>query len=61
MIGGRSVTGKANIGSRFQEIEGMNDHLLEEIRIMKENIEFEYFGVIFILSFYNNDNDFLLI
>ena len=41
LIGGAEVvTGKANIGSRFQEIEGMNDHLLEEIRIMKENIEF---------------------
>ncbi|MEC8624258.1 MAG: hypothetical protein VXY34_05515, partial [Bdellovibrionota bacterium] len=38
--GGELVKGKGNIGSRFQEIEGMNDHLLEEIRIMKENIEF---------------------
>ncbi len=38
--GGEAVKGKANIGSRFQEIEGMNDHLLEEIRIMKESIEF---------------------
>jgi len=35
-----AIKGKVNIGSRFQEIEGMNDHLLEEIRIMKENIEF---------------------
>ena len=40
LIKGEASNEKVNIGSRFQEIEGMNDHLLEEIRIMKENIEF---------------------
>ena len=40
LIKGAFGKGKGDLGSRFQEIEGMHDNLLEEIRIMKEKIEF---------------------